>query len=130
MLGFVLLLTLIQANINCEDISCRICLEGNNYQSKSCLSLCPSSFITQNKTCFSTDFQILFSIDITGYSNFSSSSIEMFTHPSNEPFDRSNKIVPLLTKDRGLYFTNISYLVSNQSWILAPDFSILINFRV
>ena len=121
------------SNQFCVDSSCTSCSSGNLYLSKSCLSVCPTTFSTSSQTCISSSSNTVFEVDLFKYHDYSVNTIGDFTTNNNEVFSNINQITPVPTKDRGFYFVDSSEGLKYKSTLVpAPDFSIkfLINFSV
>ena len=117
-----------ESNLYCIS-DCKSCLSGFNYLYMSCLSICPSGFLLTGSECKVDLSQDLFRTDFTKPQVFVSKSIDNFYHPSGNSFNDLSKTTPVSTPDRGFYFHSTSYLISNTSWVLAPNFCLSIIFR-
>ena len=126
----VLLFVLSQANLHCTNIYCKTCTKFYNYRNISCLEYCPTGYKLNGTYCQPSGDDILFSINFMSYRKFNTNSIEYFSHPNKYNFNNLTKVTPVVTIDRGFYFFSSSFLVSNTSWILAPDFCIGIFLKV
>ena len=114
----------------CLDSSCTSCTQGYLYRNHKCLALCPTGYTTSGKICNESSSTLLFSMTTGIPLAFNSRSVNFFYHPSGLEFRDPGKLSPIMTKDRGLYFTSQSTLVSNTSWILSPNFVISYSLRV
>ena len=95
-----------------------------------CLSNCPTGYIANSGICELIGSLTLFNFTSGLSLPFNAKSIDVFHHPQGLEFRDQSRLSPIMTKDRGLYFANSSQLVSNTSWILAPDFTICFGLRI
>ncbi|OMJ79754.1 hypothetical protein SteCoe_20140 [Stentor coeruleus] len=114
------------ANLYCSDSYCSYCTQGFLYNSASCLSICPSGYSENlsSYTCEEQSSSIIFKeafISITKWNTFETT---YFMHPEGLNFDDPNKLSPIPTFDRGFYFEHTSRLVSINSFVPSPSFSI------
>ena len=114
----------------CSSSNCSSCTQGFLYLSHKCLATCPTGYPEINKTCSTPTSLILFSFTSGIPLPFNAASIGPFIHPQGLEFRDQGKKSPIMTKERGLYFSKTSVLISNTSWILAPDFRLHISFRL
>ena len=132
-IGIVILILLSQVSSQrlwCSNSSCTSCLQGYLYFNFMCISKCPSGYAFSSGLCRENSSIILFSFTPGLPLEFNSRSVDKFHHPLGLEFKDPGRQSPIMTKDRGLYFTNSSQLVSNTSWILGPYFSICLSVNI
>ena len=117
------------ANFDCLANPCVSCSSGYNFQSVSCLPICPAGFAIAGNKCNPGQSQDLFNINFISFRNFDASSIVSFSHPKMYKFSNETRVTPIPTIDRGFYFFSSYYLISNTSWVLSPRFCIGIYYK-
>ena len=125
-----LLAQVISQGLWCSNSSCSTCLEGFNYKNLMCLSKCPTGYITNSSICQYNYTYFLFNFEPGLPLALNAKSVNVFNHPQGLEFRDKSRLSPIMTKDRGLYFANSSRLISNTSWILAPDFSFCFSLKI
>jgi hypothetical protein len=120
------------ANLYCIGSGCTSCSQGYRYQSKSCLSVCPTGYMLDSSltSCTSSSSQSLFSLQFSYFYDFSASQIADFAHPQGISFSDTGKNSPVPTVDRGFYFVSTSGLISNTLYIPAPDFTLRMLIKI
>ena len=109
----------------CSDLTCTSCLQGYKFQNLMCISICPTGYQLSGNNCYATSTSIY--MFTAGFPlPFNAKSVLMFSSPKGVEFNDTERLSPIMTKDRGLYFAQSSQLVSNTSWILAPDYNFVI----
>ena len=112
----------VAGNKNCIKPGCDSCFSGYSYKNISCLEICPTGFALIDSSCIPGDSLFLFEIEFYNHLNFSSTSIQNFTHPLRLPFNEPLRRGPIPSKTQGFYFESTSSLISTNSYILSPDF--------
>lgn len=120
-----------QNSIWCSGNPCTSCLQGYLHPNNLCLSTCATgeTKIENQKRCSSPSITVLFDINFNKSIPFNANSISSFSHPSKLSFNNPQKLTPIGTKSRGLYFETTSFLQSDQNWIPAPHFRVYIISR-
>ncbi|OMJ66136.1 hypothetical protein SteCoe_37130 [Stentor coeruleus] len=112
-------------NIGCHDDLCSIChFDYYIYNSKSCLTICPTMYELRNNTCYAQSSTNLLSMPFYYFTSFEKKTYKGFSHPSNESFSHPSQESPFPTKERGFYFNSTSRLVSDIEYVLAPEISL------
>ncbi|OMJ89209.1 hypothetical protein SteCoe_8686 [Stentor coeruleus] len=125
LLAFPLLyITLATCCLNCL-ISSTTCLTCSTYyylyNSKICLSSCPTGYTLNSVNCEDSASKTLFNLDFSLYSNISLTSIENFYTYEQERMSSPSSKTLSPTLDRGLYSNPKSAMYSSIKWIPGPD---------
>ena len=131
MLLLILILSTYSKNHYCSDANCSTCLQGYSYRSVSCVTICPEqSYLNALNICSYSFKGDICKVQFFKFFNYDSSSIDVFYHPQNLPFQDSGRQSPIPTNDRGFYFTTTSTLKTNKHWVIGPTFMIDLIARV
>ncbi|OMJ65107.1 hypothetical protein SteCoe_39254 [Stentor coeruleus] len=100
---------------NCLEANLNSCLKCSNWLiGPICGPYCPSNyseFSNPNRCSYSNSVPLLFSSDFSKINDPSNTnSYDYFYNPQGSNFFTTSKLAPLKTKDRGLYFSNESYM--------------------
>ena len=114
-----------------QTYACNSCTKSYAYGSTDCcIGICPTGFAldSSGKECSLLGLSyLLFDTDFTQALDLTTSSIGSFNTPTGTSFLSLRS--PVQTKDRGMYFPESSHLTLNNSYIPAPDFTMLMWIR-
>ena len=102
---------------------CQSCIDSLYLTEGLCLFSCPSNYFPSKKSCLQSS-SILFKLDLESFTSLDANHIGFFSSRYLTSFKDPSRRSPLLTYERGLYFSSTSELVSLNSWIPGPKFSL------
>lgn len=112
--------------LGCKDYlsdECFECIEDLKLTEGLCLYACPSNYIDLGLEC-KVNSNLLFDINLEGFTQLQATEISSFSSPANASFANPSRDAPLLTLDRGFFFDESSSLISQNSWVPGPKFSL------
>ena len=125
--------SVLSLNKNCVDSTCSTCTGLNNYQSKNCLTNCPTGYSASMLACQpSGSGTSLVSTKFYEVQDFTANNINsVFKTSDSLAFNSPTRNSPIPTKERGFYFdVNSELIYDTNSHVIAPDFTLRLLFRV
>ena len=119
---FISILYVCESGIWCGNNECSYCLNGYRFYTALCLAQCPTGY-TENeleKRCIQTGSLLLSDMHFMNPYSFDTTSIGGFSTSDGLPFTSDSNNSPIITKDRGLYFSKNSTMIANPGWVLSP----------
>lgn len=115
---YISLLSISLGMLNCTESTSETCLACSTFLTgQVCTPYCPSMYSELNSKCsYSGSAPLLFFADFSQiYDPQTENSYYPFTNPNNKNFFDSSQTSPLMTKDRGLFFGNDSYMYTDYN---------------
>lgn len=113
----------------CDSVSgqgnCQSCISGNVLQGYVCMDQCASGYTDSASVCSESGDLCLISTDFSSDKTYTSTVIGEFSASGSSFYDLPNMIP---TFDRGFYSSSSNYLISTDSFAIAPDFSFKLYF--
>ena len=107
------------------DGNCDSCVSGTVRQGVICMDSCPSGYSDSASVCSESGELGLVSAEFGDERTYTATEIGGFSASGSGFYDTPN-LVP--TFDRGFYSSSSSYLISTNSYLISPDFSIKFYF--